>query len=122
MDEHGASWALWVYEERSQGQWGLFDAVDENTRGPIRTEVVHHVARPFPAAVTGGAVGWSYDPANQTLVVQLQTGGEVTLAVPAHVWQRGINARCDGVHVDVARGAGRATLTCAGTELRVAPE
>jgi endoglycosylceramidase len=121
MDAVAVSWALWLYEERSQGRWGLFEADGEEARGAIRADVVGHVARPFPAAVEGGASGWVYDLQTQVLTVALNKGGAVELAVPAHVWTAGAVATCDGAEVSLGRSLGRASTQCDGASLVVSP-
>ena len=121
FDAVGASWAYWVYEEWSQGRWGLYDADpdDVEARGPLRAPIADILDRPYPAAVAGTLVGFSWDGA--TLVVNLEPGstGTHVIAAPLRVWPSSVSATCDGATVDVTRAGGRASLACGGAVIEV---
>ena len=54
MDRANASRFYWLYEELSQGVWGLYDE-----DGSLREDWAKVVARPFPSAVQGKIVSFS---------------------------------------------------------------
>lgn len=124
FDAVGASWAYWVYEEWSQGRWGLYDADpdDDEARGALRAPIADILDRPYPAAVAGTLVGFSWDGA--TLVVNLEPGstGTHVIAAPQRVWPSTVRATCDGAAVEVTRAGGRASFACAGAVVEVTGE
>lgn len=121
FDEHGASWAYWVYEEWSQGRWGLYGG-DAEARGPLREPVADLLARPFPIAVDGRVAASTWDGA--TLTVRIEDAGDGTheLAAPARAWPGKVTASCDGEGVTASREGGRVRVRCAGAVLTLAGE
>lgn len=124
-DEHRLSWAFWVYEEWSQGAWGLYDFV-EGAEGPeradLREAVADLLARPFPQAVDGVLESVSWDGDAATLTVGMQGDGTHTFGAADRVWPGGPTATCDGAAVAVRpAGPGRVELDCAGAEVVLSP-
>jgi len=125
FDQHLISSALWVYEEWSQGSWGLYEAQGEPNPGrlTVREEVVDLLARAYPQAVDGRLMSFEYDADARTLTVQLTDAGdgEHLLAAPGRVYPAGVVAACDGVDVATAPGPGRVAVRCVGTTLTLGP-
>jgi len=121
-DEVKAHWAMWLYEEWSQGAWGLWDFVegaDGPERAAFREPMADLVARPYPQSVDGRIDGFSWD--GTALTVQLSDAGDGlhTLAAPLRAWPGSLAATCDGADVEVTRDAGQADVACAGAVLVV---
>jgi hypothetical protein len=93
LDRVRASRFLWLYEERSQGEWGLFDA-----GRVLREPLVDVLARPVADAIAGTirAVGVDDDRA---LRVTFTGGGEHAVRLPARAFPDGAVAVCDDVEV-----------------------
>ncbi len=125
FDTHLISSAIWVYEEWSQGSWGLYDGVGEPDPGRValREEVVDLLARAYPQAVDGRLVSFEYDVALRTLTVQIAEAGAGVhlLAAPGRVYPAGVLATCDGVDTETTTGPGRVGLHCTGTTLTLRP-
>lgn len=122
LDTVQASWAFWLYEEWSQGGWGLYDVgTDGASRGALRTEAVRLLARPYPQAVDGRLVGVQWD--GSTLQVDLAEAGDQahTIAAPAAAWPGEVQATCDDEPVEPLRDLdrGRLDMVCAGSRLVV---
>src|SRR5690606_15381362 len=62
-DEYGASDAYWLWKERSQGSWGLFDYDEETGEWIERENVRRLLSRPMPHAIAGQPYFWRYDRA-----------------------------------------------------------
>ncbi len=122
FDELQASWAFWVYEEWTQGSWGMFDS-DGQRRGALRPELADLLARPFPEAVSGRVTRIEWDPAARTLEVGLSatTGGIHRITAPRRIWPQGVVATCDGADVVTQASPGRIELACSGRELVLQP-
>ena len=123
MDAERASGAVWLYEEQSQGSWGLYDAVD-GERGEMRDAFAALISRPFPQAVDGKLVQFSFDMASKVLTVEVEEAGsgEHILSAPAVLYPDGVEVRCDGAVVDDAVSyPGRVGVVCTGTELTMRP-
>ena len=123
MDAEGASGAVWLYEEQSQGSWGLYDAVG-GERGEMRDAFAALISRPFPQAVDGKLVQFSFDMASKVLTVEVEEAGsgEHILSAPAVLYPDGVEVRCDGAVVDDAVSyPGRVGVVCTGTELTMRP-
>lgn len=124
-DTVGASWASWLYEEWSQGAWGLYDMAEGPSRGALREEAADLFARPFPVAVDGRIAGVAWDAAARALTVSLSDAGEGAhrLSAPARTWPDGVVARCDGAEVEVKPASipGRVDVPCAGSTLVLGP-
>lgn len=119
LDQLGAGWAFWLYEEWGQGQWGLYDPGEGPSRGALRADAADLLARPSPQAVDARLVGSSWDGVR--LVVQLEDAGEGAhvIGVPARIWPDGVVVTCDGAQVETTAGPGRVEVRCSGSELVV---
>jgi endoglycosylceramidase len=121
QDEFGESAALWVWKERSQNRWGLFDydaAVDEWTERPAFRRAL---ARVRPEAIAGWPVGWRYDRAARRF--ELEFTGSATITAPSLIYvpaQEDFATRfatsCDRVVVPVTREptTGLISVACNG--------
>jgi endoglycosylceramidase len=126
FDEHAVSSAWWVYEEYSQGGWGLYDApAPGQTRGALREAVADTLARPFPARTAGSLQGFTFDAGARTLTVVVDApleGVSHVIAVPRRLYPSGVAVQCDGVSVEpIPAGPGRIEVACEGREMVVAP-
>lgn len=126
FDVNLASWAMWLYEEASQGSWGLYDALptDPPSRGALRTTRADLVARAYPVAVAGSLGSIAYDASTRTLTVGLsgaRADVDQIIAVPGRTYPSGIVAQCDGQSVSASVAAGRARFRCAGSTITVSP-
>jgi len=119
FDAHRMSWAIWLYEEWSQGSWGLYDAEGES-RGAVRDWLADAVARPYPQAVAGTLVGYAWDDVERLLRVNLsETTAQSVHRVSAssRIWAE-VVAACDGQPVELSdHGAGWVEVPCDGSEL-----
>lgn len=117
MDTTPTSWAFWVYEEWSQGGWGLYDS-DGTGRGALREEAVALLARPFPAAVPGriGTVAW-HDGA-LTYTVEGATAGETVVDWPTALGNPTVT--CGSITVPATLDNGRLRFTCDAANVAVA--
>ena len=121
FDAHRMSWALWLYEEWSQGSWGLYDAENES-RGAIREWLADAVARPYPQAVDGTLVGYTWDDVERILRVRLSDTTSKSLhlvSTSSRIWTE-VVAWCDGQPAAFSdRGKGWVEVPCDGSELTV---
>lgn len=126
MDELAAHWALWLYEEASQGSWGLWDAAGTATapaRGPLREEIADVISRPYPQAVDGMIAGIRWELSSRTLTVELQRAGPGAHEIgasPRH-WPTPPRATCDGRPANIRALPGRVAVVCEGRRLVLAP-
>ncbi len=125
FDARAISSAWWLYEETSQGAWGLYDPPPSGqARGPLREEVADALARPYPSAVAGTIESFSFEPGPRRLTVALSgAAADVPheIAIPHRLYPGGVTARCDGVVAEVSNSAGRADVVCGGSELVIEP-
>lgn len=127
FDERFASWAFWVYEEWSQGSWGLYDMVDTGSgpsRGALRTATADVLARAYPVATAGHVESFTYVPATKTLTVNLSRARanlDHVLAAPHRTYPNGVVVTCDGAPVAATVAAGRANVRCGGSVLVMGP-
>ncbi len=124
MDEVGASGAVWLYEEWSQGGWGLYSKSEDGERGDFREEFARLIARPFPQAVDGRLEGFTFDAESLVLTVEIGDAGtgEHVLASPNVLYPQGVVVRCDGETVNAAvLEKGRVSFPCQGTTLTLSP-
>lgn len=121
-DEALLNSAFWVWEEWSQGGWGLFDRAgseEEPGRGPMRSVALDAIARPFPRSVPGAlrAVRWLHPTLSFSWDDPVPEWPWVTVSLPGHLgafdrWR----ALCDGEERTLeAIGPGAALFDCAGT-------
>jgi endoglycosylceramidase len=95
MDRVRASRFLWVYEEISQGEWGLFDA-----GRVLREPLVDVIARPTAEAIAGTVVSTAVLD-DDALRVTFSGGGTHAVRLPTRAFKDGATATCDDADVDV---------------------
>lgn len=119
FDEVQASWALWLYEEYSQGSWGLYDAPKDGKRGTLRDYAVALAARPFPSRTAGRIDTILWDKATKTLSVTVKnaTSEQHEFTVPEAVFANGVKVTCDGKEVETTAKPGRVWFICQGKSL-----
>ncbi len=119
LDEVKASWALWLYEEWSQGSWGLYDPPKDGKRGSLRDYAVKLVARPFPSRIAGRIETLQWDGNAKTLTVKIKDATKLQheFSVPSVVFGNGVKVTCDGNEVETTTQPGRVWFTCEGTTL-----
>ena len=125
FDKHAVSSAWWLYEEVSQGSWGLYDPpANGETRGLLREAVADALARPYPAAIAGTLEGFELDAMTRTLTVRIEGASQDlshTIAVPRRLYPAGVAVLCDGASVAGEVSAGRLEVVCAGRTIEVSP-
>ena len=120
MDQAMACGAVWVYEEYSQGSWGLYDPrPTDSTRGTLRPEFMQVLAHPYPQQVAGTLRATTYSSSNRTLTVEFEphgTGLSHILAAPQYAQDQTLEpqARCGGMDapISLSRPAGRLAVRC----------
>jgi len=118
-DRYLASDAFWVWKEQSQGSWGLFDRDDATGAWTERPQVVAWVSRLHAARIGGDPTRVDYDPAAQTLHVELAPGSATAAPTLVYVPERlaaGYQVRCDGAAVTAPRDpeTGLVSVSCGG--------
>jgi hypothetical protein len=132
FDEARASWAYWVYEEWSQGRWGLYGSQggenfpdDLPTRTAVRDPIADLLARPFPEAVDGRVASIAYDPVTRALSVALGESGPRPhrFSAPRRTYPDGVEVLCDGqpVHTVSTLHPGRVSFRCTGSSIVMRP-
>lgn len=123
-----ASSAFWVYEEWSQGSWGLYDAGGTEAapaRGRLRGPIADILARPYPQAVDGRLAGVEWSAPTSTLTVEIREAGagEHLLSAPTRIYPEGVHVSCDGDTVEARPGPfpGRVAVRCSGRRLVMRP-
>jgi endoglycosylceramidase len=121
QDEYGESAALWLWKERSQGAWGLFDYDAASGRWSERASFRRALARVYPEAIAGWPRTWQYDRARKRL--ELAYEGSATVTAPTVVYVPAaedfsprFTVTCDGRAVMSARdpATGRVEVGCSG--------
>ena len=120
-DEYGASAALWLWKERSQGAWGLFDYDEANRRWTERPTYRRALARVYPEAIAGWPRTWRFDRRARRFELEYEGSAAVTapsvLFVPAaEDFVATFAVTCDGSAVMVTRNneTGRVQVPCNG--------
>ena len=124
FDEVQASWAVWLYEEHSQGSWGLYESGANHTRGKLRNMFAKIVARPFPPRLAGRLAKMSWDAANRTLTVSLNQPMALKheFSIPSLTFPTGAAVRCDGQQAAMVKPlSGRAIFSCRGSSISISP-
>ncbi|MFO0549627.1 MAG: cellulase family glycosylhydrolase [Polyangiaceae bacterium] len=123
FDDARVSSAFWVYEEWSQGGWGLYDTSVDGTRGALREPVADVLARAYPAVIDGHLESFDFDEEARTLTVHVTgwRGRPHVLAAPHRSYPNGVRVTCDGVEVDAIAQAGRVLVACPGTTIVLSP-
>ncbi len=104
QDRLRASSTFWVWEEISEGRWGLFDGESDEPGGE-RIARTTALSRTYARAVPGRVVEHTFDSAANTLRLRYDGRGRgpVELFVPARRYPNGFTLRCDGAVVDAPR-------------------
>lgn len=110
QDEMGASSAVWVWKEESQGRWGLHDHDDMTGVWTERPELRAVLARPRVERVAGWPETMRYDSATEELTLTFTGSDDVSaptlLYVPDAVdWKASFVVTCDGAEISVTRDA-----------------
>jgi len=115
QDEYLASGAVWVWKERSQGSWGLFDYDEGTGTWSERPSAVAMVSRPRVVAVAGWPESYRVldGKIDLTFAGDPEVLGPNLMYIPAG-WD--VLARCDGATVDVgtASATGFREVVCGG--------
>jgi endoglycosylceramidase len=114
-DAQGASTALWLWKEQSQGQWGLYTIQPDGSWTP-RPIMFDAASRPYAQAVGGDVDSVAWDGAQLTVAFHGHGG------VPSlHdiFWNQGTpSATCDGAAVAPSSSDGPIyTFACSGHTL-----
>ncbi len=119
QDEYGEGAALWLWKERSQGAWGLFDYDDASGRWSERASFRRALARVYPEAIAGWPRTWRYDREALRFELSFDTAVDANhvLYVPeAQDFAPRFAVTCDGRPVDAPRdpATGRVEVRCDG--------
>jgi endoglycosylceramidase len=112
QDRLRAHSAFWLWEETSQGHWGLFDG-ESSDPGGERVARTTALSRVYARAVPGIVVEHRFDAQANTLRLRWEPRGRapVELYVPARRYPSGFTVRCDGRRARVHRDRKRGTVT-----------
>jgi endoglycosylceramidase len=114
QDEVGASSAVWLWKEDSQGSWGFHDFEGEGEDGTWvqREAMVALFDRGFPERIAGWPHGWTW--ADDRLALTYDGDDAITaptvLRLPEGDWA----ITCDGVAASVMLRDGRHEVACVG--------
>jgi len=121
QDEYGESSALWLWKERSQGLWGLFDYDASSGRWTERPAFRRALARVYPEAIAGWPKTWRFDRSARRFELEYEGSAMVSapnvLFVPAaEDFAAMFTVTCDGARVQVTRdeATGRVEVPCNG--------
>jgi hypothetical protein len=110
QDEFGVSAIFWVWKERSQGGWGLFDYNATTDTWTERAAMRAQLARVMPEAIAGWPHSFQYD--RSTLRFELRYAGDPSVTAPTRVYvpapedfAPAFDVSCDGAMVNVTRDA-----------------
>jgi endoglycosylceramidase len=111
QDRLRAHSAFWLWEETSQGRWGLF-AGESSEPGGERVARTTALSRPYARAVPGRVLEHRFDAAANTLRLRYRARGHAPLElfVPARHYPDGFTLRCDGEPVRERRHPVRGTV------------
>lgn len=121
QDEFGESAALWLWKERSQGSWGLFDYDAASGRWTERPAYRRALARVYPEAIAGWPKTWRFDRRARRFELEYEGSAMVSapnvLFVPAaEDFAAMFTVTCDGATVSATRNSetGRVEVPCNG--------
>jgi endoglycosylceramidase len=103
QDRLRAHSAFWVWEETSEGMWGLFDG-ESGQPGSERLSRTTALSRVYAQRVPGRVLEHTFDAAADTLRLRYVGRGRtnVELYVPPRRYPNGFTLACDGTTVAVA--------------------
>ncbi|HYY05512.1 MAG TPA: cellulase family glycosylhydrolase [Candidatus Limnocylindria bacterium] len=112
QDRLRAHSAFWLWEEISQGRWGLFDG-ESSEPGGERIGRTTALSRVYARAVPGRVLEHAFDAGANTLRLRWAAHADAPLElfVPARRFPRGFALRCDGKPVAAPPGP-IVTLRC----------
>jgi endoglycosylceramidase len=119
-DRYFASNAFWLWKERSQGFWGVFDYAAATDTWTERPQIVAWVSRVHVARVAGTPTMLESTPLGDAIHLEIAPGSATAaphlIYVPERFAAR-IHARCDGADVATARdpSTGLISIPCGGT-------
>lgn len=118
-DRYFASDAFWLWKERSQGSWGVFDHVAASDTWTERPQVVAWVSRVHVARVAGTPTIIESTPLGDAIHVEIAPGSATTAPHLIYIPERfaaTARARCDGAEVATVRdpSTGLISLACRG--------
>jgi endoglycosylceramidase len=119
-DRYFASDAFWLWKERSQGFWGVFEHGEASDTWTERPQVVAWVSRVHIARVAGTPTVVESTPLGDAIHVEIAPGSRTAaphlIYVPERFAAR-TRAHCDGAEVATARdpATGLISITCGGT-------
>ena len=104
QDRLRAHSTFWVWEETSEGMWGLFDG-ESNVPGSERLSRTTALSRVYARLVPGRVIEHTFDATANTLRLRYQARGRtnVELFVPPRRYPNGFALRCDGVPLSVSQ-------------------
>ena len=105
MDKALASRFYWLYDEDSQGNWGLYEADKV-----LREAWADVVARPFPAAVTGEIQSFSFT--DNAFSLSFKGEGVHRITVPTRWAPQGVIVHCNDEAIDVEMQSGFLLAVC----------
>jgi endoglycosylceramidase len=119
-DRYFASDAFWLWKERSQGSWGLFDYDAASGAWIERPQMVAWVSRVHVARVAGTPTVIESTPLGDALHLEVAPGSGTTAPHLIYIPERfaaSTRARCDGVEVPTVRdpSTGLIAIACGGT-------
>ena len=123
FDEVKASWAVWLYEEWSQGSWGLYDKSSDGKRGSLRQNFLQIIARPFPSRLAGRLKRLKWTPSRKELRVEFSEPLDVphVLTAPTAIYPKGVSVTCGGEPVTALLKAARVEVFCKKSPLLLLP-
>jgi endoglycosylceramidase len=118
-DRYFASDAFWLWKERSQGYWGVFDYVAASDTWTERPQVVAWVSRVHVARVAGTPTVIESTPLGDAIHVEIAPGSGTAAPHLIYVPERlaaSTRARCDDAEVATVRdpSTGLISIACGG--------
>jgi endoglycosylceramidase len=107
--------ALWLWKERSQGSWGMFDYDDASETWLPRAQALEHFIAPYVQVGPGRMLAHSFDPQTRVLEARYQAlgdeRGEPELFLAPRRYPEGAKIFLDGEPAEAeAISAGRVRL------------
>jgi endoglycosylceramidase len=117
QDEVRAHSTFWLWEEISEGRWGLFEG-ESSDPGGERVARTTALSRAYARAVPGRVLEHRFDATANTLLLRWQARGHgpLELFVPPRRFPNGAAITCDGAPVEVTPDpvSAVARLRCGG--------
>ena len=112
QDRLRAHSTFWVWEETSEGMWGLFDG-ESGTPGSERLSRTTALSRVYARLVPGQVLEHTFDATANTLRLRYLARGRSNLEVfvPSRRYPSGFTVRCDGVPLAVTQDPVTGTIS-----------